>query len=197
MGDGSSHSNQVAKRKLALLGITGVGKTSLATRFVQRSFKDTYNPTIANTYHTDVKFGSKILATEILDTAGMDGSNQIPRHASVGVHGYILLYSTISKHSFKTIININEDLMHELAVLPDVPKVLVGTMNDLTDQRQVSPEQGKALAQELGIPFLECSAKENFNIDAVFESLIKEVELAQGGAVKEETPPQQWQCTVA
>ena len=62
---------QVAKRKIALLGFTGVGKTSLATRFVQGSFVDMYSPTITNTFHTSVTMGKKTLTTEILDTAGL------------------------------------------------------------------------------------------------------------------------------
>ena len=68
----AQHANlQVAKRKIALLGFSGVGKTALATRFVQGSFVDMYSPTITNTFHTTVNFGKKTLTTEILDTAGL------------------------------------------------------------------------------------------------------------------------------
>lgn len=35
----------------------------------------------------------------------------------------------------------------------------------------MSTEQGQALADELGIPFLEVSAKSNINIDKAFYSL--------------------------
>ncbi|KAG5192042.1 ras family-domain-containing protein [Tribonema minus] len=194
---GRGETVQVAKRKIALLGFTGVGKTSLATRFVQGSFVDMYNPTITNTFHTSVNFGKKTLATEILDTAGLDGHTQISRHASVGVHGYLMLYSTISRNSFENIKNINENLMHTLGDLPDVARVLVGTMMDLSDQRQITTQQGQELAREWGVPFMECSAKENINIDAVFKCLIKEVEQAQGGTVEEEPPAEGQKCIIA
>lgn len=39
----------------------------------------------------------------------------------------------------------------------------------------VSTEQGQALATELGIPFLEVSAKSNVNIDKAFYSLAADI----------------------
>ena len=39
----------------------------------------------------------------------------------------------------------------------------------------VSTEQGEALAKELGIPFLEVSAKSNINIDKAFYSLAADI----------------------
>lgn len=39
----------------------------------------------------------------------------------------------------------------------------------------VSTEQGQALADELGVPFLEVSAKSNINIDKAFYSLAADI----------------------
>jgi hypothetical protein len=39
----------------------------------------------------------------------------------------------------------------------------------------VSTERGQALADELGIPFLEVSAKSNINIDKAFYSLAADI----------------------
>jgi Ras family len=39
----------------------------------------------------------------------------------------------------------------------------------------VSTEQGQALADELGIPFLEVSAKSNINVEKAFYSLASEI----------------------
>lgn len=39
----------------------------------------------------------------------------------------------------------------------------------------VSTEQGEALARELGIPFLEVSAKSNINIDTAFYNLAADI----------------------
>ncbi|KAK7501124.1 hypothetical protein BaRGS_00007609 [Batillaria attramentaria] len=50
--------------------------------------------------------------------------------------------------------------------------VLVGNKCDLEDERVVSAERGKQLADQLGLEFFETSAKENINVKAVFERLV-------------------------
>ena len=47
-------------------------------------------------------------------------------------------------------------------------KILVGNKCDLIEQRQVSKERGKQLADSYGIPFIETSAKSNENIEKLF-----------------------------
>ncbi len=48
-------------------------------------------------------------------------------------------------------------------------KILVGNKCDLNERRQVSTQKGKELANSYGIPFIECSAKSNENINKLFE----------------------------
>lgn len=43
------------------------------------------------------------------------------------------------------------------------------------EKRAVTVEQGQQLANELGIPFLEVSAKNNINVDKAFYSLATEI----------------------
>jgi GTPase SAR1 family protein len=56
-----------------------------------------------------------------------------------------------------------------------VNKILIGNKCDWEDKRVVSKEQGQALADELGIPFLEVSAKSNLNVDKAFYSLAADI----------------------
>lgn len=56
-----------------------------------------------------------------------------------------------------------------------VNKILIGNKCDWEEKRVVSTEQGEALAKELGIPFLEVSAKSNINIDKAFYSLAADI----------------------
>ena len=56
-----------------------------------------------------------------------------------------------------------------------VNKILVGNKCDWEEKRVVSTEQGQALADELGVPFLEVSAKSNINIDKAFYSLAADI----------------------
>jgi Ras-related protein Rab-8A len=54
-----------------------------------------------------------------------------------------------------------------------VHKILIGNKCDWTEKRVVSENQGRALARELGIPFLETSAKSNVNVEEAFFSLAR------------------------
>jgi Ras-related protein Rab-8A len=56
-----------------------------------------------------------------------------------------------------------------------VNKILIGNKCDWEEKRAVSTEQGQALADELGIPFLEVSAKSNINIEKAFYSLASDI----------------------
>jgi len=56
-----------------------------------------------------------------------------------------------------------------------VNKILIGNKCDWEEKRAVSTEQGQALADELGIPFMEVSAKSNINIDKAFFNLAADI----------------------
>src|SRR6195952_2250039 len=56
-----------------------------------------------------------------------------------------------------------------------VNKILIGNKCDWEDKRVVSTERGQQLADELGIPFLEVSAKSNINVEKAFYSLAGDI----------------------
>merc|ERR1719330_126580 len=55
-----------------------------------------------------IRFRKVHFSTDIIDTAGMDEYSRLSRNASVGVHGYLLVFSIASKQSFERIGQINE-----------------------------------------------------------------------------------------
>ena len=56
-----------------------------------------------------------------------------------------------------------------------VNKILIGNKCDWEEKRAVSTEQGQALADELGVPFMEVSAKSNINVEKAFFSLANDI----------------------
>jgi hypothetical protein len=56
-----------------------------------------------------------------------------------------------------------------------VNKILIGNKCDWEEKRAVSTAQGQALADELGIPFIEVSAKSNINVEKAFFSLASDI----------------------
>mmetsp|Transcript_10642 Transcript_10642/g.16792 ORF Transcript_10642/g.16792 Transcript_10642/m.16792 type:complete len:124 (+) Transcript_10642:1-372(+) len=110
----------------------------------------------------------------------MDEYSSLSRNASVGVDGYALVFSITSRSSFENIIHINEALLVALGDAPDVPRVLVGSMKDLTEERDVTSQQAQNLASSWKIPYLECSSKTGENVAEVFHTLLKEIEKDDG-----------------
>ena len=67
-----------------------------------------------------------------------------------------------------------------------VKKILIGNKCDWEEKRAVSTERGQQLADELGIPFLEVSAKGNINVDKAFYSLASDIKKRLSEAQKSE-----------
>lgn len=61
-----------------------------------------------------------------------------------------------------------------------VNKILIGNKSDWTDKRAVTEEQGRQLAEELGIRFMETSAKVNEGVEEAFFTLARCVLIAPG-----------------
>ena len=93
------------------------------------------------------------------------------------MHGYVLVFSTVSRSSFENVKKINESLLVSLGDALDVPRVLVGSMKDLAEEREVTNQQAQSLANNWGIPYLECSSKtDGASVNNVFHTLLKEIE---------------------
>lgn len=54
-----------------------------------------------------------------------------------------------------------------------VNKILIGNKSDWTDKKAVTEEQGRELAEELGIRFMETSAKINEGVEEAFFTLAR------------------------
>lgn len=65
--------------------------------------------------------------------------------------------------------------------------MIVANKSDLRpEQRQVSQQDGKKLAEELGCGFVEASARFNENVDRSFEGMIVEIEKGQAAGQSKE-----------
>ena len=98
--------------------------------------------------------------------------------------GILLVYDVTDERSFNSILpplgigKLTLDIRTwfqnvEQHATEGVHKILIGNKCDWTEKRVVTEEQGKALAQELGIPFIETSAKSNINVEEAFFSLAR------------------------
>lgn len=110
---------------------------------------------------------------QIWDTAGQERFKTITASYYKGAHGIILVYDITDRQSFKDI----ENWLAEVDKYgnENVVKMLVGNKSDLEANRQVKTEEGKSLADSLGIKFLETSAKDAVNVEKAFTTLSNEI----------------------
>jgi len=84
------------------------------------------------------------------------------------------MYSITDRRSFDEAKQIREN-MCRVKDVETVPTGLMGNKNDLEGQREVSFEEGHALAKKWNCPFFETSAKTNTNIEDSIFALVREI----------------------
>jgi len=112
---------------------------------------------------------------EIIDTAGQDEFSIFHSKHAIGIHGYILVYSTTSRNSFNMIQPLYDRII-DFRGTADIPCVIVGSKTDLENSRQVQPDEGEKLAQQSKAAWVETSAKTNVNVATVFDLCLAEIE---------------------
>ena len=166
--------------KIGIVGDNYIGKTCLLTRFNKDYFKEEYisfgvDPLIFK----KIEIENKLIKYLIFDTSqGSDPHlkryNQTSNKYLKCSDGVILIYDITNLNSFKLIKTLNKELNEN--GLSNLKRLLVGTKCDLEDKRQVTEEEGKKLAKELGINnFFEVSAKTGKNVEEAYYSLLREI----------------------
>ncbi|OHT05896.1 Ras-like protein rasG [Tritrichomonas foetus] len=155
---------------VAMLGAGGVGKTCVLLRLTRKSFDPEYIPTIQDHFEAKILAMEREFILKIVDTAGQDEMADIAGIAIQSSEAFILVYSITST------ISLNEVEKYRSKILSLKPgaegkMILVGNKCDLENDRQVPREKGQSLADSWGIPFFETSAKENINIETIFQDL--------------------------
>lgn len=160
--------------RVVVFGAGGVGKSSLVLRFVKGTFRESYIPTIEDTYRQVINSNKNICNLEITDTAG---SHQFPAMQRLSItkgHAFILVYSITSRQSLEELKSVFE-MIRELKGsldMPQIPIMLVGNKCDESDNREISTTEGEAEAQQWGCHFMETSAKTNHNVKELFQELL-------------------------
>ncbi|KAL5167268.1 Ras-related protein RABD2a [Glycine soja] len=156
--------------KLLLIGDSGVGKSCLLLRFADDSYIESYISTIGVDFKIrTVEQDGKTIKLQIWDTAGQERFRTITSSYYRGAHGIIIVYDVTDEESFN---NVKQWLSEiDRYASDNVNKLLVGNKCDLEANRAVSYETAKAFADEIGIPFMETSAKDATNVEQAFMAM--------------------------
>ena len=163
--------------KLLIIGDSMVGKSCFLLRYTDDSFTESYPYGGTDVYDLKIKIlqiRNKRSKLQIWDIGGNERNHTMTKTYIPGVHGIILMYDVTNRYSFENISKtwiriIKENSLYEIST------VLVGSKID-NPNRVVTTEEGENLAKELGIPFFECSAKTNYNIDIIFSKLVEKID---------------------
>ena len=154
--------------KLLMLGDSGVGKTSLVSRF----YFSSWQPETISTIGLDFKIKSVVLDDQtvlkmlVWDTSGQEKYMAVAKNYYQNATGCLLLFDLTNRESYaniqKWVKRLTEDAPEECEVM------IIGNKSDMVDQRQVSFEEGKNYAKELGYDYLETSAKDGSCVQQAF-----------------------------
>eukprot|EP00826_Nyctotherus_ovalis_P066130 TRINITY_DN9753_c0_g1_i1.p1 TRINITY_DN9753_c0_g1~~TRINITY_DN9753_c0_g1_i1.p1 ORF type:complete len:206 (+),score=73.16 TRINITY_DN9753_c0_g1_i1:146-763(+) len=159
--------------RIILLGNSQAGKTSLILRYTDSNFSSTIASTIGVDFRIKIiKVKGKDVRLEIWDTGGQERYRTIAKSYYDRAMGVVLVYDCTDERSFGDIHNWMKQI--EYHARPDIVSILVSSKCDLQDRR-IDTESGKALAEELGIEFVETSAKMNVNVDKVFQLITEQI----------------------
>ena len=160
--------------KIMLVGDSAVGKSTLLMRICGDKFNPSFFPTIG----VDFKIKTLIQNTntiklQIWDTAGQERFKAITSSYYRGAHGVIIVFDVTNKDSFKNVENWLADI--EEYKSKNVARLLVGNKADLGDERQVSSEDARIFAEQMGMKYIETSAKTDLNVQKALMSLNEEM----------------------
>ncbi|XP_073685781.1 GTP-binding protein Di-Ras2 [Garra rufa] len=158
--------------RVVVFGAGGVGKSSLVLRFVKGTFRESYIPTIEDTYRQVISCDKSICTLQITDTTG---SHQFPAMQRLSItkgHAFILVYSVTSKQSLEELKPIYEQICLIKGDIENIPIMLVGNKNDEMNGREVENSDGEATARRWKCAFMETSAKTNHNVKELFQELL-------------------------
>jgi len=159
--------------KLVVVGEGGVGKSALTIQFFQKMFVEDYDPTIEDSYIQHVEVDRQVCVLDVLDTAGQEEFSALREQYMRKGDGFLIVYSVIDPNSFKN----TRQFYNQILRVKDrksYPMILVANKIDLVHLRKISEEEGRELAAELQIPYIETSAKvPPVNVDVAFHELVR------------------------
>ena len=162
--------------KILLLGDSSVGKSCLLLRYCDDSFQDIHLATIGLDFRlkTINLENNKKIKAQIWDTAGQDRFRAITKNYYRGANGILLIFDITDRSSFEHIRNWIEQIKEEAP--EQIIIYLVGNKIDNENNRVVTNEEAKKLAEEFKLKYYETSAKNSINVDTTFLDLIKEID---------------------
>ncbi|KAG2107622.1 rab-type small GTP-binding protein [Suillus discolor] len=119
-----------------------------------------------------IELDGKRIKVQIWDTASQERFRTITTMCYHVATGILLVYDVTDERSYNSIRTWHAKIKQRAS--EDVNVILIGNKSDWTDKRVVPDIQGRALADELGMKFMETSAKAKEGVEEVFFTLTRD-----------------------
>ncbi|KAL2086289.1 hypothetical protein ACEWY4_017348 [Coilia grayii] len=178
-------------RRIVVLGAPRVGKTSILRRFLRDGFDDQYEPTSEDFHRKLYHIRGETYQIDILDASGERSFPAKRRLSILTGNIFLLVFSLDDRNSFEEVCALRTEIVAAKTALlkskerARVPTVVCANKADLAENEwAMSRDEIRDVLGD-GCAFFETSAKDNLNLEQVFEAL------AQRGGLPLETGPSQ------
>ena len=156
--------------KLVVVGEMSVGKTC----FVMRACQNTFSPDVRSTIgvHIDfarIEFPQRQIVLQVYDTAGEERYRAHSRSFYRGAQCAILVYDVTRHDSFEQLQSFYDEVLS--VVDGDILFFVVGTKNDLRDEKQIDASEAKKFARTIGAQHFAVSSIMNTGVHGTFRSI--------------------------
>lgn len=163
--------SKIQNVKLVLLGDMGVGKSSIALRFVRGEFTENSEPTIGAAFLTQtVNISNVSIKFDIWDTAGQERYHSLAPMYYRGAQAAVVVYDITNSKTFQKAVNWIKELKQQAN--SQIIMVLTGNKADMaSEKRAVSREEAQTFAEENNLIFTESSAKTGMSVGDIFMAI--------------------------
>ena len=156
--------------RLAILGDTTVGKTSIINVFLNLEFSQLMVTSVGkDKYDTQIEMkNGEEMKLIIWDTAGQERFHSIAVGTIKNSHGIIVTFDITRRKTFDNVLLWLKEIRENSGA---IPVVLFGNKCDLEEKREVKKEEAQNFAKKNNMIYFETSAKENINIKEGFKEL--------------------------
>jgi small GTP-binding protein len=179
MSDNESDGTPIPRTKIVIVGETGVGKSSIVTRFLEKEMMPTKSTIGVETRYRTIEIGGKKVKMEIWDTAGQERYRSMIRGFFRNAKGVMIVFDLTNQESLDKLEEWLKELENSSAL--ETAKIILGNKADLDqslripDTRVGETLKGLTSRHQNIIGYLEVSAMTGERVDEAFNTMAQEL----------------------
>ena len=166
---------------ISLVGDYGVGKTCLAERWIENTWKSKTKSTVGIDFRSqylnlDFEGREETINFQIWDCQGQDKYNSLPKLYFRGVDQVVFIYDITFDESFQKVVKWIDKIQNEKDVFISSykPVAIIGCKKDLTQLREVSWSELKRVGEKYNLLYQELSSLTGENMEIIKNIIIQE-----------------------